>query len=268
MALLTENEHSVREVLLTAAYIRFMFNRMTTFRIASVALAASAILSPVALAADVHKNHKTVQTSLLANKKVKKAIAQKHVTKKKVAKKKRVVAKKKAVGKKKVVAKKRVANKKVAKKKFVAKKKPVIAKKTFVAKKKVAKKKSFVARNSFVPAKKAKFVKAKTFSSRAHKRPVKFRNDFHGRSSFLTLKLKRNALAACSAQLEYDAYKFGYEGAKLTDASIKQVGKNKFVVHAGAKLYDGYSFGHAPYECIVKHGKVIDAYKIKNLNFY
>ena len=127
-----------------------------------------------------------------------------------------------------------------------------------------------IAKKKFHAPKKAKFVKAKTFKKKKiyKTRPVKFKSHGFGHSPYLTAKLKRNALAACSVQLQRDAYHFGYEGAKLTGADIKQIGKNKFVVHAGAKLYDGYSFGHAPYECVVKHGKVIDAYKVKNLNFY
>jgi hypothetical protein len=163
-----------------------MFNRMTTFRIASVALAASAIFSPVALA-DAHKHHST------------------HIS-------------------------------------------SVFAKKTALAHKK-----SFAYKNS-------RFA-TRQFNSR------RFNGHRSGYSSFHTIKLKRHALSSCSTQLRQDAYKFGYKGARLTDTDIKQVGKNTFIVYAGAKLYDGYSFSHQPYECTVKHGRVIDAYKPKKLKF-
>jgi len=88
------------------------------------------------------------------------------------------------------------------------------------------------------------------------------------RTSFQqTAQLKRHALASCTAQLRRDAYSFGYRGAQLTGANVKQVGRNKFVVNAGAKLHDGYSFSHELYNCTVAHGQVIDAYKPKKLRF-
>ena len=88
-----------------------------------------------------------------------------------------------------------------------------------------------------------------------------------GYSPLYVAKLKRQALGVCSARLRREAYSFGYKGAKLTNANVKHVGKDKFVVYGGAKLYDGYSFGHEEYKCTVAHGKVINAYKPRKLKY-
>ena len=89
----------------------------------------------------------------------------------------------------------------------------------------------------------------------------------YGQTAFTVNKLKQEALSYCSVQLRHDAHNFGYRGAQLTGAEVKQVGKDKFVIHGGAKLSDGYKFSHEAYNCTVAHGQVIDAYKPKKLRF-
>jgi|GEM_PF-4448022 len=100
-----------------------------------------------------------------------------------------------------------------------------------------------------------------------HHTPVRYGVNDYGQSRFEVRKLKREALYSCTAQLRRDAFNFGYKGARLTGADVKQIGKDKFAIHAGAKLFDGYKLNHEAYECTVKHGKVIDAYKPKKLKF-
>jgi len=104
-------------------------------------------------------------------------------------------------------------------------------------------------------------------NSRRHHTPVRYQVNDYGQSLYQVSQLKRQALHSCSAQLRRDAYSFGYKGVRLTGADIKQVDKDKFVIHAGAKLFDGYKLNHEAYDCTVKHGQVIDAFKPKKLNF-
>ena len=200
--------------MLTLAHIKFMFNRMTTKRIAAVALAASAIIAQAPASADVVKHDRGFSSTLIAAQKAKALKAKKTS-------------------------------------KFVGFKGLHLDRK--------------------VPVVKAKAVKAPAFKPKPvfHSRGFKAKTvkAGFGYSPFLVAKLKRQALGACSAQLRHDAYKFGYKGVKLTGADVRHVGKNKFIVHAGAKLYDGYSFNHEPYKCTVARGKVIDAYKPKKLKF-
>jgi len=88
-----------------------------------------------------------------------------------------------------------------------------------------------------------------------------------GQSAFTVNKLKQEALSYCSVQLRHDAHNFGYKGARISGADVRQVGKDKFVVHASAKLSDGYRLSSEAYNCTVAHGQVIDAYKPKKLRF-
>ena len=193
--------------MLTLPHIRFMFNRMTTKRIAAVALAASAIIAQAPATAEGFNQDRGFKSTVIA------------------AKKAKAVKAKKA---------------------------------------KIVKAKAFKA-----PVVKKQVIKAKAIKAASFNRGFKaktFKAGF-GYSPFFVAKLKKQALSVCSAQLRHDAYKFGYKGAQLTGAKVKHIGKDKFVVHAGAKLYDGYSFGHEAYNCTVVHGKVIDAYKPKKLKF-
>ena len=208
--------------MLTLPHIRFMFNRMTTKRIAAVALAASAIIAQAPATAEGFNQDRGFKSTVIAAKKAKAVKA-----------KKAKIVKAKAF------------------------KAPVV-------KKQVIKAKAFKA-----PAVKKQVIKAKAIKAASFNRGFKaktFKAGF-GYSPFFVAKLKKQALSVCSAQLRHDAYKFGYKGAQLTGAKVKHIGKDKFVVHAGAKLYDGYSFGHEAYNCTVVHGKVIDAYKPKKLKF-
>ena len=238
---------------------------MTTKRIAAVALAASAIIAQTPATAEGVQQDRGFKSSVIAAKKAKAVKAKKAKTKKaKVIKAKKTskfaghkglnLDRKAPAIKAKAVKKKAVKAKAVKAKSFkapIVKKKKIVKAKAFKAP--VVKKK--IVKASFNQGFKRNGFKAKTFKAG------------FGYSPIYVGKLKRQALHACSTQLRHDAYKFGYEGVKLTGADVKHIGKNKFVVHAGAKLYDGYSFSHEPYKCTVVHGKVIDAYKPKKLKF-
>ncbi len=69
--------------------------------------------------------------------------------------------------------------------------------------------------------------------------------------------LIKDAIYACSCQLEIDARKYGYKDAGFRRTPhVEQIGPRRFIVKGRAKLFDGYDYSRQPYDCVVRKGKI------------
>ena len=79
------------------------------------------------------------------------------------------------------------------------------------------------------------------------------------------------AIYECDCQLKLDADYVGYRGAELRRPRVEQIGKRKFVVHARARLFDGYNVNRQSYECLVRRGSVrraTDLFPVQHARFH
>lgn len=79
-------------------------------------------------------------------------------------------------------------------------------------------------------------------------------------------RLKKRAIDACLAQLEYDAYAAGYKDINVKRFTAKHVGPKRFKIYTKAKIYNGFNYQIDNYDCLVRKGQVIRKTLVQKAN--